>query len=104
MNKLKENRAETGPQTSAVRPKTSDPNEDASRRAKVTQSVRRSNRCGGRLFERLFRGGDSLGVVGRKAADCFLVPRFFGVVALGEQIDDLLICQGSALEGKTNPL
>jgi hypothetical protein len=32
------------------------------------------------------------------------VPRFFGVVALGEQIDDLLIRQGCALEGRTNPL
>jgi hypothetical protein len=50
------------------------------------------------------RGGDSLGVVGRNAADCFLVRRFFGVIALGEQIDDLLIGQGSALEGRTNPL
>jgi hypothetical protein len=50
------------------------------------------------------RGGDSLGVVGRKAADCFLVRRFFGVIAIGEQIDDLLIGQGSALEGRTNPL
>jgi hypothetical protein len=34
----------------------------------------------------------------------FLVRRFFGVVALVEQIDDLLIRQGSALEGRTNPL
>jgi len=43
-------------------------------------------------------------VAGRKAADCFLGARFFGVVALGEQMDDLLIRQGSALEGRTNPL
>ena len=50
-----------------------------------------------RLLQRLHESSHGLSIVGGESGECFLVRRFLAVVALGEQVRDLSVGQGSTL-------
>ena len=56
----------------------------------------------GDLFQRLDEIRNSLGILGGDGRHGFLVRSLLGIVALGEQIGDLIGGQAGAFEGGTN--
>src|SRR5579872_6064062 len=55
-----------------------------------------------KLLQGLHKSGNRLGVIGGESADRLLVRRFLGIIALGENTDDLVLTKARSFQSRAH--